>query len=305
LEVHVTSTELVIPALGLRCAPQQLDEAVLDTIGEMLDVADDTCVVPAEPEPLVLFPCDEPDTNNQSGSSDRPKLHLRVLGPITVEGGDLQPQQLALLAYLALHGEATADAIREALWGAKPPTRERFLNTIHEFRRAVGADVLPSSTDGRYRLQHVWTDLVEVERLISSASANGDEAVTHLRAALELVSGPPISYERRHRRHFTWVDLGNHASRWERIVGDAAHDLATIALSDGDVDLARWAAERGLVAAPASETLTCDLIRAHLAAGDRITAERVVDEYARVLDDLGYDDPPEAVQELLEGRRAS
>jgi nucleoid-associated protein YgaU/DNA-binding SARP family transcriptional activator len=304
LEVHVTSNELVIPALGLRCAPQQLDEAVVDTISEMLDVADAACVFPSEGEPLVLFPCDEPDTNRES-TSDGQSLHLRLLGPITVEGVELQPQQLALLAYLALHGEVTADALREAVWGGKPPTRERFLNTIHEFRRAVGADVLPTSTDGRYRLHQVWTDLAEVERLVSSASTTRDEAVTHLRAALELVSGPPISYERRHRRHFTWVDLGNHPSRWERIVGDAAHELATIALGDGDVDLARWAAERGLVAAPASETLTCDLIRAHLAAGDRITAERVVDEYARVLDDLGYDEPPEAVQELLEGRRAS
>jgi nucleoid-associated protein YgaU/DNA-binding SARP family transcriptional activator len=305
LEVHVTSNELVVPALGLRCAPQQLDEAVVDTISEMLDIADDACVVPADSEPLVLFPRDDLDTNNESETSDSQKLHLRLLGPITVEGVELQPQQLALLAYLALHGEVTADALREAVWGGKPPTRERFLNTVHEFRRVVGADVLPTSTDGRYRLQHVWTDLAEVERLVASASAHGEEAVTHLRAALELVSGPPISYERRHRRHFTWVDLGNHASRWERIVADAAHLLATIALSDGDVDLARWAAERGLVAAPASETLTCDLISAHLAAGDRVRAERVGDEYARVLDDLGFDEPPEAVQELLEGRRAS
>lgn len=301
LELAVTADTVTVPGLGLSCTPQRLDTAGIDAITALLDAADAPCGPPAEPDsPLTLFDDAGPET-----ADPEPRLFLRLLGPITFEGADLRPQQLALLAYLVLHPGATADAVREAVWGGKAPTRERFLNTIHELRRAVGADVLPASTDGRYRLRSVWCDAHELQRLTATAAGPGGDATVDLRAALELVSGPPLTYETRHRRHFRWVDLGNHASRWERIAGDAAHELATNALDAGDVDLARWAAERGLAAAPADETLTCDLVSAHLAAGDRNTAEHVAEAYTRVLDDLGIDESPEALVALLDSRRAS
>jgi nucleoid-associated protein YgaU/DNA-binding SARP family transcriptional activator len=302
LEVVVTPDEVTVPSLGLRCVPQQLDIMTADAISELLEAADQPSAPPAALETLTLF---EPSESGGVAERTEPKLRLRLLGPMSVEGAELRPQQLAIVAYLALHPEQTADALREAVWGGKNPTRERFLNTIHELRRAVGHDVLPASTDGRYRLHHVWCDLAELERLVASAAAQPDDATADLRAALELVAGPPFAFESRHRRHFRWVDLGNHSSRWERIVGDAAHDLASIALGDDDVDLARWAAERGLVAVPGDETLTADLVSAHVAGGDRATAERVVDEYARAMEDLGYDEPPTALYKLLQQQRAS
>lgn len=304
LEVRVSADEVTIPALGLSCAPQQLEQGTLDTIGEVLDLTEEVCVEPADDTPLTLFTPAEIGDTDEAGDVES-KLHLYLLGSVRLEGTETSPQQLALVAYLALHPDATADAVRDAIWGGKTPTRERFLNTMHELRRVVGADVLPSSTDGHYRLRRVWCDLADVERLVGAAKANPNDRAAHLRAVLELVAGPPLTFESRHRRHFTWVDLGNHASRWERIVGDAAHDLAQLALDEGDADLARWAAERGLLASPASQTLTCDLISAHLAAGDRNAAEHVVDAYGRVLEDLGYDETPEELQELLESRRAS
>ena len=302
LEVTVTQETLRIPALDLCCTAQQLDEPVVEAISELLDAADEAAAAPPTDGPLTLFtPAEVGHVDGDSG----PKLHLRLLGPVTVEGADLQPQQVAILAYLALHGEVTADALRDAVWGGKPPTRERFLNTIHELRRTVGPDVLPASTDGRYRLCHVWCDTTEVDQLVASAGQDPEDATVHLRAVLELVTGPPINYENRHRRHFRWVDLGNHTSRWERIVGDAAHELSSVAMADGDVDLARWAAERGLLACPGSEMLTADLVRAYLVSGDTKTAERVVDEFARALEDTGDPEPPDALYELLESRRAS
>lgn len=303
LELAVTDDEVTITALGLRCKPQQLGAPSVDAIAAFFDAAEAPCEPPVEDSgPLVLFSDDE---NEGDAEPTEPTVHLRLLGPIIVEGVDLRPQQLALVTFLALHPNATADAVRDAVWGGRSPTRERFLNTIHELRRAVGADVLPTSMDGRYRLRRVWCDVAEVERLLVSASAQPDDATVDLRVALELVAGPPLTFESRHRRHFRWVDIGNHASRWERIITDAAHDLASIALGTDDVDLARWAAERGLVASPANETLTCDLVAAHLAAGDRKAAEGVAEAYARVLEDLGMDDSADAVHELLEPRRAS
>ncbi|MGH8985308.1 MAG: LysM peptidoglycan-binding domain-containing protein, partial [Acidimicrobiia bacterium] len=303
LEVAVTPDTVSIPGLHLHCIAQQLHEPTVDAIAELLDVADDIAVEPAGgDEPLTLFSAAEVSVTD---SGTDPTVYLHLLGPVIVEGADLQPQQVAILAYLALHGEVTADALRDAVWGGRPPTRERFLNTIHELRRTVGPEVLPASTDGRYRLCRVWCDAAEADRLVALAAAEPESARAHLRAALELLTGPPISYEGRHRRHYRWVDLGNHTSRWERVVGDAAHDLSSIALGEGDVDLARWAAERGLLACPGSETLTSDLVRAYLAGGDLKTAERVVDEFARALEDAGDTEPPDALYELLESQRAS
>jgi DNA-binding SARP family transcriptional activator len=303
LEVYVTADEVTIPALDLSCMPQQLERETLDAIEEVLDSSDEPCVEPADDSQLTFFTPAE--LGEDDARTDGPRLHLYLLGQIRLEGADISPQQLALVAYLALHPDATADAVRDAIWGGRPPTRERFLNTMHELRRVLGPDVVPTSTDGRYRLRRTWCDLAEVERLIAEAKANPGDRAVPLRAVLELVAGPPLTFESRHRRHFTWIDLGNYASRWERIVGDAAHDLAQLALDQGDVDLAHWAAERGLQASPASQILTCDLISAHLAAGDRNAAEHVVDAYGRVLEDMGCDETPEAVQELLESRRAS
>jgi DNA-binding SARP family transcriptional activator len=301
-EVAVTPEAVSIPALNLQCTAQQLDTAAVEAITELLDGADDFPVEPEGDEPLTLFSAAE--VGDEDTGTDA-TVYLHLLGPVTVEGAELQPQQVAILVYLALHGEVTADALRDAVWGGKTPTRERFLNTMHELRRALGSDVVPVSTDGRYRLRRVWCDAAELERLVALAAAEKEHAAAHLRAALELVTGPPISYGSRHRRHFRWVDLGNHTSRWERIVGDAAHELSSIALGEGDVDLARWAAERGLLACPGSETLTGDLVRAYLAGGDVKTAERVVDEFARALEDAGDSEPPDALYDLLESRRAS
>ena len=303
LEIVVSDGAASIPALGLSCAPQQLHDEASEAIAEVLDVADNPCVEPPDDDPLTLFsPTELDNTRDDDGST---KLHVHLLGPMRVDGAELSPQQLAVVAYLVLHPDATSDALRDAVWGGKTPKRERFLNTMHELRRVVGADVLPSSTDGRYRIRRSWSDLAEVERLVAAASVDPDQRASELRAVLELVSGPPLTFESRHRRHFTWIDLGNHSSRWERIIGDAAHDLARIALDQGDLDLARWAAERGLLASPASQTLTCDLVSALLAAGDRNAAEHVVDAYGRVLEDLGYDETPDELHELLESRRAS
>lgn len=302
LEVSVTPETVSIPALDLHCTAQQLDEPTVEAITELLDGADEAAVEAAADEPLTLFSDDELAVADDGTGT---KVYLHLLGPVTIEGAELQPQQVAILAYLALHGEVTADALRDAIWGGRSPTRERFLNTIHELRRTVGPNVLPASTDGRYQLRNVWCDAGEADRLVALAAAEPDNAQAHLRAALELVSGPPIAYESRHRRHFRWVDLGNHTSRWERVVGDAAHELSSLALAEGDVDLARWAAERGLLACPGSETLTGDLVRAYVAGGDLKTAERVIDEYARALEDAGDTEPPDALYQLLEPRRAS
>lgn len=329
-EIVVTGTEFCLPAFGLRGTVQGLAAGTPAVIDELLDASDQDAMPPIlsaptpasdndleptpgpdwEPGPLTLF---EPDVEKigeaaaiDEANPERPTITVRVLGPVEVDGADVRPQELAILAYLALHPGATGDAVRDAVWGGRAPSRERFQNALHELRKAIGKDRLPYATDGRLRLNDVACDAIDAEHHIAAAATAAPEAaVAELRAALEAVTGPPLSFEHRHRRHFGWIDFGNHASRWDRIIGDAAHQLASLALAAGDAALATWAAERGLLASPANEALTYDLTASHLAAGDRRAAETVVEAYTRVLEELGVDEPADALHELLETPWAS
>ena len=305
LRVHVESEELTIERFGLRCRAQLLtpDAAAAVDDAVITAAADPIPMPPGLPTLFDDAPEAQPVDEDASGEDTAERIVVRLLGPVSVDGpvGTLKPQQLAMLAYLAVYPNATGDALRDAVWRGKPPSQERFLNAIHELRRALGAEHLPPSADGRYRLVGVTSDLAYLREHLTE----GPDDPIRLRRALDLVSGVPFSYDTRHRRHFTWVDHHNHTSNTERVVGDAAHHLAAIALDDGDAQLAAWAAQQGLLASPANETLTGDLMTAHLAAGDTRTAEHVLAEYERTLDELGLDDSSDLLHDLLAERRAS
>jgi len=307
--VTVGDGQAHIEDLDLRCQLQMLEPSAVAAVESLLAGASapaGAVELATEPAPLTLFQTDQPavEAIAPEAEHDIAPLRLQLLGPLSFEG-DVGPQQLALLTYLVLHPGATADAIRDAMWGGQAPTRERFLNTIHGLRRVVGSERMPASTDSRYRLQGIACDALAAQHHIEAAAATPERAVAELRAALELVNGPPLTYDSRSRRHFRWVDLGNHANRWERILGDAAHDLASLALAADDAPLAVWAAEQGLLASPGNETITSDLVSAHVAAGDRRAAETVVDSYEQTLEELGLDEGAEALHDILEPRRAS
>ena len=298
LEIRVDGSGLEIPAFGLRCQAQRVSRDASLSLGAALDSAYQPAA-PSTAEPLTLF--DEPNPRSED------TLTVRLLGTLDAEHARdaFKPQQLALLAYLVVQPNASADALRDAIWAGRPPTQERFLNSMHELRRVLGPGRLPPAADGRYRLEGVTSDLACFQRLVTRADNQPHEAATLLREALELVSGPPFSYDSRHRRHFTWVDLGNHASSAERLVADTAHRLSTLARDAGDHDLAAWAARQGLRASPANEALVGDVMSAHLGAGDSRSAESVLNEYERSLEELGIDGGAEFLYELLERRRAS
>ena len=69
-------------------------------------------------------------------------------------------------------------------------------------------------------------------------------ALVGLREALELVRGRPFDVP----AGYEWAYEELHVAHAERVVTEAAHRLATVALEAGEWQLALWATTRGLVA---------------------------------------------------------
>jgi hypothetical protein len=73
----------------------------------------------------------------------------------------------------------------------------------------------------------------------------------------------------------------------------------------GDIDLARWAAARALVASPGDELLVAARIRTEHLAGNAAETERLSRQLAAQARILGVDLNPETVnllQQVVEGR---
>ena len=85
----------------------------------------------------------------------------------------------------------------------------------------------------------------------------------------------------------------------------SASELTDRALAAGDIDLARWAAARALVAAPGDELLLAARIRTEHLAGNPTETERLTLQLAAQARTLGVDLDPETVallQRVMEGR---
>ncbi|MEA2828482.1 MAG: hypothetical protein QOG43_2921 [Actinomycetota bacterium] len=295
LRMEVADGELGIPSLGLTCQAQAIPHAVAEQVDELLD---DASRMPAQ---LSLLPQPAPTPPVVLGSAtdeyrDPPfEILVRLLGDISVVGASrsLKPKQVAVLAYIALHAPVAADRVEDAVWVTPTASRrKRLANTVSETRNILGAGNLPIAVDGRYRVgPGVVTDLDLFERRLEYA-AQQDEltAAVTLRGALELVDGPVFTYRNVDRMSYVWVDVDNWISTWELRVTDAAEDLVQRYLDLGDPDNAVWAARRGLNTCQTHARLTQLLAQAHLAGGDRMAAERVLQSHRAALDKLELDD---------------
>ena len=86
---------------------------------------------------------------------------------------------------------------------------------------------------------------------------------------------------------------------------DVAHIVTTHALAEGDLDLARFAAETGFQAAPADETSRLDLVQVAASEGHSDLAQRqLVDGiFNRSDDDLGPVELPDRTSHIVRQRR--
>jgi hypothetical protein len=238
-----------------------------------------------------------------------PAGHPRVLliGPTDLLGATgpephrSRQQLVELCAWLLEHPESSPTAMAAGLQVAEGTRR----SNLSRLRNWLGDDpealpYLPDAYSGRITLHRaVTSDWHEVQLLLAPGIDRvGD---TTLLTALEQVRGAPLADAAPGQWHWA-EELRTDISSALR---DAGVVLADRALARGDIDLARWAAARGLVVAPEDEQLLCARIRTEHRAGNRADVERLVSQLTRQARILGVDLLPETVelcQQVIEGR---
>lgn len=236
--------------------------------------------------------------------SDDPRLLL--LGPVELEGARGTPpvraprQCLEYCAWLLEHPGSSSVAMARALMVAEA-TRRSNMSRLRTWlgNNPEGEPYLPEAYSGRIRLHPaVRSDWQEVQILLGRGVHLASDAT--LVAILDLVRGAPLADAP--PGGWAWAE----ELRIEAgcVLRDVAYALAERALQAGDLDLAKWAVGRGLVAVQNDETLLRQLLVIESRAGNRRDVERLVfrlNEQART---LGVDLLPEtvtAMQEVLEG----
>lgn len=261
---------------------------------------------------------DEDVARWQASRLMEPKLTL--LGPVSARTlGDSRkmahrrPFYIELLAFLTLHPKGvTANEIGEA-FGIQADRARKDVGIIRGWLGPdprTGKPHLPNARQthaggvmGKYVVRGVATDLDLFRRLRTRGESRGTAGIEDLTTALALVSGEPFTDLR--PAGWSWLLDGE---RLDHImtcaIVDTAHIVTSHALSIGDLDLARFAAETAADAAPYEEIPKLDLVAVDEAAGeDDRAGERLTHEVLnRSDDDVGPIGVPERSTTVLHQR---
>jgi hypothetical protein len=232
---------------------------------------------------------------------------LRLLGPIELLGATgTEParaakQCLEYCAWLLENRGSTAQAMVAALAVAEG-TRRSNMSRLRSWlgASAAGDAYLPDAYTGRIALHPAVSSDWQRLQILTATGVNRASDDT-LQAALELVRGAPLADAAPGQWH--WAE----ELRTDMIccVRDIGVELADRALLAGDVERARWAAARALLAAPGDELLLATRIRTEHTAGNAAETERLTLQLAAQARTLGVDLDPETVsllQEVMEGQ---
>ncbi|WNV75288.1 LysM peptidoglycan-binding domain-containing protein [Geodermatophilus sp. DSM 44513] len=244
----------------------------------------------------------------------RPRLTL--LGPVTLRAhGDeqavarsgLRRRYEETVAYLATrpHGAApdeAATALQPARGGKTDPVSTRaYVHRVTAGARAwlgtdptTGQKHLSSGHHGRYRLTGVLVDADLFRQLRARAGVRGDDGLPDLRAALQLVSGPPFAQRPAGYEWLDGLDLTLTAA-----VCDVAHQVVTAALTADDLDAARTAAATALLVAPDDEKALLDAMEVAYREGNRAEAETYIARIVEVHDGDDEMDLPLSTAEAI------
>lgn len=234
--------------------------------------------------------------------TNRPKLTL--LGPVIAQAhGKALVERRAyfteLLTFLALrrrHG-VTPDEVAAA-FNLQPPKVRGYVKVVRDWlgtNPATAAKHLPDATAAPatkktgvnvYQVDDgLLVDADLFRRLWARGQSRGPAGMLDLRQALDLVVGRPFDQLR--KGAWSWLLEGDRIDlQMQAAVADVAHLVATHGLTTGDLDLARYAIEKAMLAAPDEDTTQFN--RAALAAAEGFPeeAERILrDEVCNRSDD--------------------
>ena len=232
---------------------------------------------------------------------------LQMLGPIELPGATgtaparAAKQCLEYCAWLLENPGSTAQAMVAALAVAEG-TRRSNMSRLRSWLGASpeGEPYLPDAYTGRITLHPAVSSDWQWLQILTSTGVNraSDDS---LQAGLELVRGAPLADAAPGQWH--WAE----ELRTDMIscVRDIGLELADRALLAGDVERARWAAARALLAAPGDELLLAARIRTEHTAGNAAETERLALQLAAQARTLGVDLDPGTVlllQRVMEGQ---
>ncbi len=266
-----------------------VDEATLDSVDALLDLAEAPAdagpadepygcfggaVAPLEPQPddpIVLGIVGEPTIGvGEGGARD-------LLDAVSPTAGTKARRVVELLVYLAAHeGTVTRGDWLTDVSPDKALSDGYVRNLVLLTRRSLDAitgdgDLLAyDRTTQRFTLaERVWADWTMFRSFAAGGEPEG------LRAALSLVRGMPFGANPE-----PWTSAAGISYAIVAEIVDAAVSLAELALSDGDPQLATWAARQGQLVDRYDQGLWRILLRA---AGDNPTRERIWQELGDLL----------------------
>ncbi len=245
--------------------------------------------------------------DDSPGVTDFSHPTLMLLGPIALLGAAGPPPARAerscieYCAWMVEHPGATASHMAASLLVAEG-TRRSNVSRLRGWLGVSedGVPYLPEAYTGRLYLDPVVSsDWQRMQALVSPGINR--VPVSTLVSALKLVRGAPLADAAPGQWH--WAE--ELRTDMVSMIRDIGARVGDVALADGNLDLARWAASRALVAAPGDEVLMRLRLRTEHRAGNRPEVERIVlhlTRHARVLGIDLDDETVEAIQEAIEGR---
>ena len=300
-------------------AEHLVDVAPVDQVLEPAAVADEAATAGTVGTAEISVDDNAHDLSTLAPIVDLRSPQLQLLGPVTV----LNPQgeapsnaqqwnsqrlrAIELIAFVATHPEASTEQVHDALWPGSDPargtsSRNRLTTAARRWlgKDRAGHSYLVPATKGVYSLADTFAS--DWDEWLALIGTDPTTATTeNLVRALGLVKAQPISGVK--EKYYVWAE----SLRQEMIaaIGDAAHELATRSLLEGNTRNARLAAAIGRMVDPLNEVFWRDALRAEHMAGDSAGVERLVTqlEHALTQIDPDYAEPEPETEELIEQLR--
>lgn len=219
----------------------------------------------------------------------------RELGTLTA-----QPQQLALLAYLAASGSGElhrTDTLAAMFWPAldQSAARRALRKTLFHLREALGDGAIIARGDDALTIDPalVTCDVSKLESAV--AEGRFEEAVELYRG--ELLAG--IQFANESAAFEEW--LSKERTRLTALVVRATRELVDRTERAGNIVAAADWARRACALSPGDETCLRRAMSLHDAAGDHGGALRLYDSYARHIS-IQFDTKPSAASAALAAR---